>query len=698
MATEIYRDAWGIPHLRAGSAAELARAQGLVTASDRAWQLETERHRAQGTSASFLGGSALAWDRFARRARLDDTARRCFADVERRDPETARWVRAYVDGVNDGLAGSPAPEFARTGLTPGRWEPWTPLAVWLATHILFAGFPAKLWREQVAAHLGADAIGLFAADGPGTSGSNGWLVSGERTVTGQAVIAGDPHRWIEDPGVYQQIHLSCPEFDVVGLAVPGVPGIAHFGHTGTVAWAITNAMSDYQDLYRERLRRTGAGVEALDPDGVWRRAARHTETVEVAGEDPVEVEVIETGRGPVIIGGPEGLDGDPADPSDPSGAPVAISLRYPPRVTGDLGFAALLPLLRARRVADVDGALDRWAEPVNVVQAADTEGGVLHRVAGRVPLRAGANSLRVVPAWEPGHEWRGWHATPRAGLTDGVAVMANQRGPAAPLGVEFAPPHRADRITALLAGKARWSAAGMPAIHTDTHLASASPLLDRLVALDGLTPEAAALRDRLLGWDRRMDAGSADAALYAAVRGAVVRRLAAHPALAALTTPPMYPEVFQPWLALVPRVGFALEHLLRAGDLFGIDRPAAVRAAIEEVALRPPAGVWGDTHRLAPWRALEPEQPYDEPGLSGDHDCVLCTSGVPGLTDRAARGPAARYVWDLARREDSRWVVPLGASGVPGSPHHRDQLPLWLAGDLVPVVTDWTRLKKERDV
>ncbi|MFF5961977.1 penicillin acylase family protein [Streptomyces luteogriseus] len=731
MATEIYRDAWGIPHLRAGSAAELAHAQGLVTARDRAWQLEVERHRARGTSAAFLGGSALDWDRFARRARVDDTARRCFADLERRDPGTARWVRAYVDGVNEGLAGSAAPEFARTGLTPGRWEPWTPLGVWLATHILFAGFPAKLWREQVAAHLDADAIGLFATDGPGTSGSNGWLVGGERTVTGQAVIAGDPHRWIEDPGVYQQIHLSCPEFDVVGLAVPGVPGIAHFGHTGTVAWAITNAMADYQDLYRERLRRTGAGVEALGPDGVWRRASRHTETVEVAGEDPVEVEVIETDRGPVIIGGPEGIDGEPADlaydghqadsadpadsedpvdpadpadpadsadPADPFAPPVAISLRYPPRVTGDLGFSALLPLLRARRVTDVDRALDRWAEPVNVVQAADTEGGVLHRVAGRVPRRAEANSLRVVPAWKPGHEWHGWHVPPRAGLTDGVAVMANQRGPAEPLGVEFAPPHRAARIAALLAGKERWSAADMPALHTDTHLASASPLLDHLDALDGLTAEAAALRDRLLGWDRRMDAGSADAALYAAVRGAVVRRLAAHPAFAALTTPPAYPEVFRPWLALVPRVGFALEHLLRADDLYGIDRPAAVRAAVEDVALRPPAGVWGDTHRLAPWRALEPEQPYDEPGLSGDHDCVLCTSGVPGVTDRAARGPAARYVWDLARREDSRWVVPLGASGVPGSPHHRDQLPLWLAGDLVPVVTDWTRLKKETDV
>ncbi|MBK3571802.1 penicillin acylase family protein, partial [Streptomyces sp. MBT62] len=320
----IYRDAWGIPHLRADSADELARAQGRVTAHDRAWQLEVERHRAQGTSAAFLGIDALPWDLFARRARLDDTARRCFAALERRDPETARWVRSYVGGVNEGLGErTSAPEFGNAGLAPGRWEPWTPLGVWLATHILFAGFPAKLWREEAIRHLGPDAVGLFATDGPGTSGSNGWLVSGARTTTGLPVLAGDPHRFIEDPGVYQQVHLSCPEFDVVGLAVPGVPGIAHFGHTGTVAWAITNAMADYQDLYRERLRRTGAGVEALGPDGSWRRAARHTETVEVAGEEPVEVEVIETERGPVVIGGPEGLDGGVTAP--PGTPPLAVS-------------------------------------------------------------------------------------------------------------------------------------------------------------------------------------------------------------------------------------------------------------------------------------------------------------------------------------------------------------------------------------
>ncbi|MEU5903472.1 penicillin acylase family protein [Micromonospora sp. NPDC047467] len=677
-----FRDRWGVPHLRADDPLALAAAQGRVTAYDRAWQLEVERHRAQGTSAAFLGVDALGWDRFARQVRLADTARRCHAAL---DAATAEWVGAYVDGVNAGLAAGAerTPEFAATGLTPGRWEPWTPLAVWLGHHILFAGFPGKLWREHVAHQLGPAAVDLFATDGPAVAGSNGWLLASGRTGTGAALLAGDPHRFIEDPGVYQQIRMACPEYDVVGLAVPGVPGIAHFGHTGTVAWAITNAMADYQDLYAERLRRHGTRVQALGPDG-WREVHHHVETIEVAGADPVRVEVVETDRGPLIVGGPD----------DPTG----ISLRYPPRVRAELGFAVLPALLRARTVSDVDRAVKRWVEPVNVVLAADTAGGLLHRVAGAVPVRHPDNGRRVVPAWEAAHAWRGWHAPmPRAEVT-GRAVMANERGLAAPLGVEFAPPHRAHRLAELLDAGQSWTADQMATVHTDTYLGSAGPLLAVLRDLSGLGPAAAALRERLLRWDRRMSADSTDAADFAALRAAVVRRFAAHPALAALADPPAYPELFAPWLALTPRVGYALEHLLGTTALPGVDAAALVRAAAEEVAgATDGPAPWGDLHRLAPWRALPDPAAVPGPRLDGDHDCVLATSSVPGVTHWCFRGPAARFVWDLARREDSRWVVPLGASGVPGDPHHDDQSPAWLAGDLLPVTTDWTQLSEEPD-
>ncbi|MEU9143108.1 penicillin acylase family protein [Streptomyces sp. NPDC048349] len=704
-AFELYRDNWGIPHLRADDALALAYAQGRVTALDRAWQLEVERHRAQGSSASFLGADCVPWDRFARQSRIGDTARRCYEALDADDPETAAWVRAYVRGVNDGLAAGAARDarFARTGLTPAPWEPWIPLAIWTATHILFAGFATKLWRERVARALGEDAVTLFATDGPGTAGSNGWLVPGDRTTSGAAIIAGDPHRFIEDPGVYQQIRLSCPEYDVLGLAVPGVPGLAHFGHTGTAAWAITNAMADYQDLYTEQLRGEGPGLEALGPDGVWEAVARHTEIITVAGraggegsvgspdaagardvevavelEAEVEVEVLETARGPVIVN--EGGR--------------TLSLRYPPRVRRDLGFAALPALLRARTVADIDRALDHWAEPVNVVHAADSSGGLLHRVAGAVPLRDNANRLRPVPAWDRRHAWQGWAETP-AEPVQGFAVMANARGIASPLGVEFAPPHRANRIRELLSGSADWSPKAMAAVHGDTYLASAGPLLALLPAPDGLSPAAAALRARLLAWDRHMAADSTDATVFSAFRTATVRRLAADPVFADLAGAPTGPEVFHPWLYLVPRIGYALEGLLTTSLLPGLDRAAHVRAALEETAAAgAPDTPWAQVHRLAPWSAL-PDPEAEWPGLGGDHDCVNATSCVPGFTDLAARASAARYVWDLARREDSLWAVPLGADGVPGAPHHRDQLPLWARCDLVPVVTDWARLTKE---
>ncbi len=58
-------------------------------------------------------------------------------------------------------------------------------------------------------------------------------------------------------------------------------------------------------------------------------------------------------------------------------------------VLGDLGFDAILPLLRARTVDDVDRALDAWVEPVNNAVIADRHGAVRYRLAGRIPLRDG---------------------------------------------------------------------------------------------------------------------------------------------------------------------------------------------------------------------------------------------------------------------------------------------------------------------
>ncbi|WP_047891055.1 penicillin acylase family protein [Micromonospora sp. RV43] len=668
--TYVDRDRWGVPRLWAADVDALARLQGRVAALDRAWQISVERWRAEGRLAAHVGAAELAWDRFARRVRLDDTARRCYEGL---DPDTRRWVEAYVDGVNSGLVegAAGAPEFAATGTAPEPWQPWSPLGVFLVQHVLFSTFPNKLWHAHVARTLGPEAAGLFAVEGPASSGSNAWALPADPATGRGPVIAGDPHRLLELPGVYQQVRLACPEFDVIGLAFPGVPGLPHFGHTGHVAWAVTNAMADYQDLYRERLRRDGDRVLVREADG-WTPAARHVEEIEVRGGAPETVEVIETPRGPVIDH--DRVTGD------------AIALRTPSRVEARLGFEALLPLLRARHTGDVAEALRHWVEPVNSVLAADTGGSVRRLVAGLVPVRDERCRREPVPAWEPAYRWRGDYLPLVDEPVDGVAVCANdRREDVAAHGADFAPPHRARRIRELLA-----QGADASTVHTDDRL-PAGPLYRLLDRLDPgrLDEPARALLLRLRGWDRAMAAGSAEAGAYAAWRAALARRLRVHPRLRALGEPCGFDELFAPWTDPAARIGLALDHLAAE---FGSGLAAPAAEALAEVAAGPAPGEWGGRHLLHPVHLGVAPAVTDavaamrqRVALAGDTDCVLATSSVPGVSDACWRGPVVRYVWDLTDRAASRWIVPFGASGRPGDAHFADQLTHWAAGTLIPV-------------
>ena len=59
---EIVVDPWGIPHIRAGSEADLFFLQGFNAARDRLWQIDLWRKRGLGLLAADFGPGYLAQD------------------------------------------------------------------------------------------------------------------------------------------------------------------------------------------------------------------------------------------------------------------------------------------------------------------------------------------------------------------------------------------------------------------------------------------------------------------------------------------------------------------------------------------------------------------------------------------------------------------------------------------------------------
>mgnify|MGYP002652022074 FL=1 len=188
------------------------------------------------------------------------------------------------------------------------------------------------------------------------------------------------------------------------------------------------------------------------------------------------------------------------------------------------------------------------------------------------------------------------------------------------------------------------------------------------------------LRARLLAWDGHMDAGSHDAALFAAWRTELVLAVAAHPLLAPIHEPPGLAALFAPWVDPVARVGAGIERIVHVGRDWGLPLDDLAVQALVRVAQAPADDrTWGERH-VAPFvRAEHTAAPASGP-LGGDGDCVLATAAAPGLGDLCWRGPAARLVWSLGG--PSGWAVPLGADGPDDSPHAHDQHDSWRAGDL----------------
>jgi len=723
----IFRDQWGIPHIRARSVRDAFAVQGYAHAMDRLWQMDAARKQMEGRWSEWVGAAGLPADRLARRLRAAAVSIR---DYQALGADARAMVDAYTEGVNAFLRTHAAPvEYRLVGSAPEPWEGWHCIAAMRHRGYLMGSLWLKLWRAAAlgvvsAADLvklryhdggadrlcippGADAtrwvaslaelrepisaLSLLADSAQTGSGSNNWALAPSRTATGRPILAGDPHRAFDMPGMYAQMHLACDQFDAIGLTVPGVPAFPHFGHNAQVAWCVTHANADIHDLYVERFDRT-------DPSrylhkGDWLQSAAATEEIKVRGGASAEVRIVETIHGPVVAGDP--------------GRGAALTLKSVQFFDLDRSFDCLLPMLMAGSVEQLFQAVRGWGLIDHNLVAADTGGHIGHLVRAVMPRRPAVNGWLPVPGWSGEYEWDGMIAAeqmPRVHDPErGYIVTANNRVVTAIPGTgdyfctDAHPPYRARRIEQLIAELGPASPEDMARIHRDDLSTPAAVFQAALAGVEPTTAAARAIRDVVVGWDARMSPGSAGAACYSRFRWALARIVGDRSGLTGAGT--AAPLQLPGGVSTLSHLWWVLPALLQSGDLAltgGSTWNDLLAEALEAVARDRLDVPWSELHTAVlahPLTSLLPGVPaaLSPPGagVGGDNETVWANGCRAESGTKAVYGAVARYVFDVGNWDNSTWIVVGGASGDPASPHYADQHEPWSRCELIPMQYDW---------
>ncbi|MPZ23018.1 MAG: hypothetical protein GEU28_05630 [Dehalococcoidia bacterium] len=474
-----------------------------------------------------------------------------------------------------------------------------------------------------------------------------------------------------------------------------------------VAWSVTHAFADTQDFFVERF-------DSSEPlrwefSGEWHEALVNQETISVRDGAPETVEVVTTRHGGVVLGDPRGG--------------TAVSFRWTSTAEPDSSLEAVLPMLLARSVDEINEAMRHWVDPCNNFVSADTDGNIAYLTRGRVPVRSKANAWLPVPGWTGWYEWTGdvpFDEMPRMRNPEGgLIVTANNRIVGSEyahyIGMDYRPPSRAQRILVRLEGVKNATLADAAAIHADRVSIPALRLKDRVVAVvsaDGHR-EVEAL-DLLREWDGSMGASSPAAAIYTAVRDTLTGFLMDQRALSPVRNarvsgePPNAAAALRSWRLLPGLLNEDNHGLLDPGEDWDslVGRAWTKGLAWLEERLGPEVAdwSWGSLHRTAPVHPLTIHQPELAPllnppsvSIGGDGDTVQATSSLGAGVHTIGTTSVARYAFDLADWGNSRWVVPLGASGHPGSPHYADQADAWGDLELFPMRFDWSVITDEAE-
>src|SRR6266496_602215 len=556
---EIIFDRYGVPHMYAANEDDLYFAQGYVHAQERFWQMEFNRRLGSGRLAEIFGELAVETDRFCRRLGMHRAAAAGAVNLPEHDRRIleyyARGVNAYIERNKHNLP----IEFTVLRFKPEPWRiadsiQWAKMMGWN----LGGNWETEVIRARLVALLGAERAAKLEAgydpkhplivppgveyqgvnlgmleqyeqlkemSGFGMIGaSNNWVVDGTMSTTGLPILCNDPHLGQAAPSIWFECHLVAGDIDVIGASFPGTAGVV-IGHNQYIAWGITNAVSDVQDLYIEKFN--PENPYQYEYMGKWEDAQVLREEIKVKGAiAPIIEEVRITRHGPILTSISQPVQKDLASQDGnqgPGGEPVELPLaiRWTGQEKHDI-ISAVQKMNRATNWEEFHDALREWDDPPQNVVYADIQGNIGYVMAGAIPIRAKGQALLPSPGWTGEYEWTGYIPFDELPQTfnpeQHFIVTANNRvvDDSYPYYItnEWLNGYRAQRIRDLLMSKGKLALSDMASIQADQYSLPAVEIVPHILKLKGDTALEKSALDVLRTWNYILAPESIGAAIY----------------------------------------------------------------------------------------------------------------------------------------------------------------------------------------
>ena len=385
--------------------------------------------------SEIIGEGALNYDRQERRRGMVFGAEQTLKKMSE-DKETTAIAQAYADGVNsyiEQLDPKDYPvEYKLLDYKPEAWSPKKTALLLMYMTKMLAGGDEDIENTNALRLFGKERFDLLFPDffditdpiipketdwsfidvpqtpNPGSekmldsiaetidkpnpdNGSNNWAISGDKSYSGNAILANDPHLGLNLPCIWFVMQLSTPTHNSFGATLPGALAVIS-GFNEHIAWGETNATRDVIDWYKIEFNEDRTQYKF---DHQWKDVTLRVEDIKIKGKPSYKDSVLYTHHGPVVY--------DKNFKSDKELAGYAM--QWTGHIPGN-GQRTFLELNKAKNYDDYADALKYWVAPAQNFVFASTDGDIALWIQGRFPNKWEGQGKFVMDGSKSENDWQ----------------------------------------------------------------------------------------------------------------------------------------------------------------------------------------------------------------------------------------------------------------------------------------------------